>query len=178
MFVLDFAHKVVKLLHSEERPMQIGFGFALGSVIALTPLSSPHNLFVLLLLCVINVSFSAGLLGMVLMSPLGYALDGVFDRLGHLLLVDLDGLTPFWTAVFNAPFVVFTRLNNTVVLGSLVASLLLLVPIAWLIAFAVRRYRSSWQAVILRSRFYRWFSMSRFYVWGAKAYGFVYGSGR
>ncbi|EGI75898.1 TIGR03546 family protein [Hylemonella gracilis] len=178
MFVLDFAHKVVKLLHSEERPMQIGFGFALGSVIALTPLSSPHNLLVLLLLCVINVSFSAGLLGMVLMSPLGYALDGVFDRLGHLLLVDLDGLTPFWTAFFNAPFVVFTRLNNTLVLGSLVASLLLLVPIAWLIAFAVRRYRSSWQAIILRSRFYRWFSMSRFYVWGAKAYGFVYGSGR
>ncbi|MFO6421383.1 TIGR03546 family protein [Hylemonella sp. W303a] len=178
MFVLDFAHKVVKLLHSEERPMQIGLGFALGSVIALTPLSSPHNLLVLLLLCIINVSFSAGLLGMVLMSPLAYALDGMFDRLGHLLLVDLDGLTAFWTALFNAPFMVFTRLNNTVVLGSLVASLLLLVPIAWLVALAVRRYRDSWRAVILRSRFYRWFSMSRFFVWGSKAYNFLYGGGR
>lgn len=178
MFVLDFAHKVVKLLHSEERPMQIGFGFALGSIIALTPLSSPHNLLVLLLLCVINVSFTAGLLGMVLMAPLGYALDGVFDRLGHLLLIDLDGLTAFWTAFFNAPFVVFTRLNNTLVLGSLTASLLLLVPIAWLVALLVRRYRGSWQAVILRSRFYRWFSMTRFYVWGAKAHGFLYGGSR
>lgn len=178
MFVLDFAHKVVKLLHSEERPMQIGFGFALGSIIALTPLSSPHNLLVLLLLCVINVSFSAGLLGMVLMAPLGYLLDGAFDRLGHLLLIDLDGLTAFWTAFFNAPFVVFTRLNNTVVLGSLVAALVLLVPIALLVAFVVRRYRASWQGRILRSRFYQWFSMTRFYVWGAKAYGFVYGGSR
>lgn len=178
MFVLDFAHKVVKLLHSEERPMQIGFGFALGSIIAITPFSSPHNLLVLLLLCVINVSFSAGLLGMVLMAPLGYLLDGAFDRLGHWLLIDLDGLTAFWTAFFNAPFVVFTRLNNTVVLGSLVAALLLLVPIALLIAFAVRRYRASWQGRILRSRFYQWFSMTRFYVWGAKAYGFVYGGDR
>jgi uncharacterized protein (TIGR03546 family) len=178
MFVLNFAHKVVKLLNSEERPMQIGFGFALGSVIALTPLSSPHNLLVLLLLCIINVSFSAGLLGMVLMSPLGYVLDGTFDRLGQLLLIDLDGLTAFWTAFFNAPFVVFTRLNNTVVLGSLVAALMLLVPIALLVAFAVRRYRASWQGRILRSRFYQWFSMTRFYVWGAKAYGFVYGGSR
>ncbi|EYC51939.1 hypothetical protein AZ34_13300 [Hylemonella gracilis str. Niagara R] len=178
MFVLDFAHKVVKLLHSEERPMQIGFGFALGSIIALTPLSSPHNLLVFLLLCVINVSFSAGLLGMVLMAPLGYLLDGAFDRLGHLLLIDLDGLTAFWTAFFNAPFVVFTRLNNTVVLGSLVTALVLLVPIALLVAFVVRRYRASWQGRILRSRFYQWFSMTRFYVWGAKAYGFVYGGSR
>jgi uncharacterized protein (TIGR03546 family) len=178
MVVLDFAHKVVKLLHSEERPMQIGFGFALGSIIALTPLSSPHNLLVLLLLCVINVSFSAGLLGMVLMAPLGYLLDGAFDRLGHLLLIDLDGLTAFWTAFFNAPFVVFTRLNNTVVLGSLVAALVLLAPIALLVAFVVRRYRASWQGRILRSRFYQWFSMTRFYVWGAKAYGFVYGGSR
>lgn len=158
--------------------MQIGFGFALGSIIALTPLSSPHNLLVLLLLCVINVSFSAGLLGMVLMAPLGYVLDGVFDRLGHLLLIDLDGLTAFWTMFFNVPFMVFTRLNNTVVLGSLTASLLLLVPIAGLVAFLVRRYRERWQAMILRSRFYQWFSMTRFYVWGAKAHNFLYGDGR
>jgi hypothetical protein len=74
--------------------------------------------------------------------------------------------------------VVFTRLNNTVVLGSLIASLALLAPIAWLVAYLVRRYRSSWQAIILRSRLYRWFSMTRFYVWGAKAYSFVYGGSR
>lgn len=178
MFVLNFALKIMKLLNSEERPMQIGLGFALGSVIALTPFTSPHNLLIFLLICILNVSFSAALLAVVVMAPLGYVFDGAFDRLGHLLLIDLNGLTAFWTAFFNAPFVVFTRLNNTVVLGSLLGSLVLLAPIALLIAFLVRRYRSQWQAVILRSRFYRWFSMSRFYVWGAKAYNFVHGGGR
>src|SRR5262245_22151197 len=130
MFVLDFAHKVMKLLNSEERPMQIGLGFALGSVIALTPFTSPHNLLVFLFICILNVSFSAALLGVVLMAPLAYVLDSAFDGIGRLLLIDLGGLTGFWTAFFNAPFVVFTRLNNTVVLGSLVASLVLLLPIA------------------------------------------------
>ncbi len=178
MFVLNFALKIMKLLNSEERPMQIGLGFALGSVIALTPFTSPHNLLVFLLICILNVSFSAALLAVVLMAPLGFMLDGAFDRLGHLLLIDLGGLTAFWTAFFNTPFVVFTRLNNTEVLGSLLGSLVLLMPIALLAAFLVQRYRTHWQVVILRSRFYQWFSMSRVYVWGAKAYNFVHGGGR
>ena len=81
--ILKLLQSLVKTLHSEGTPLQIGAGFALGAALGLTPLFNIHNLLIIVLLTMLNVSFGAGLLAMVLCAPFGFLLDPVFDRVGH-----------------------------------------------------------------------------------------------
>src|SRR6188474_183439 len=96
--ILKFLQSLLKTLHSEGTPGQIAGGIALGAALGLTPLMNLHNAIVIVLLCVINISFAAGLLGMALFAPLGFLLDPLFDRIGHWLLSVLS-LRPFFAWV-------------------------------------------------------------------------------
>ena len=67
------------------------------------------------------------MLGWALFVPLGFLLDPVFDRIGAGLL-GAPSLRPLWTSWYNTPLVPYTNFNNTVVLGSVVAWLVLAHP--------------------------------------------------
>jgi uncharacterized protein (TIGR03546 family) len=161
--LLKLLQSLVKTLHSEGTPTQIAAGVALGAALGLTPIVNVHNLVILLLLAVLNVSFAAGLLAWGVFVPLGFMLDPLFDRLGRWLLVDADGLRPLWTAWDNLPGLALTNFNNTVVLGSVVIWLALALPIFLLSRLAVLRYRETLGARVRQSHFYRVLSASRAY---------------
>src|SRR5687767_15869037 len=116
--LLKLFRSLVKTLHSDGSPAQIAYGVALGAALGLTPIANAHNLLVLLLLAVLNVSFAAGLLAWAIFVPVGFMLDPVFDRIGRWLLVDSQALRPLWTAWDNIPGLALTNFNNTVVLRS------------------------------------------------------------
>lgn len=168
--LLKLLQSLVKTLHSEGRPWQIAFGIALGSALGLTPLVSAHNAVILLLLCVLNVSFGAGLLGWVVFTPLGFALDPVFDRIGRALLVGNESLRPLWTSWYNTPGMAWTNFNNTVTLGSLIGWLVLFLPIAAFAWWFTVQYRQTLGARLEQTsamkaikasqlyNLYRWFS--------------------
>ncbi|MFN3966147.1 MAG: TIGR03546 family protein [Endomicrobiia bacterium] len=120
---------IFNLLHSNVSPLEIALGFALGSIIGLTPFFTLHNLFIFLLLIILNINFSAGMLGIAVFGLIGYLTDPLAHKIGYLLLVKTKFLEGFWTSLYNMPIVPFTRFYNTVVLGSLVISLILFVPI-------------------------------------------------
>ena len=161
--LLKLLQSLVKTLHSEGTPTQIALGVALGAALGLTQIVNVHNLVVLLLLAVLNVSFGAGMLAWMLFVPVGFLLDPVFDRLGHWLLVDADALRPLWTTWDNVPGVALTNFNNTVVLGSVVAWVALFLPIYLASRFAIVGYRRTLGARVRESRFYRAVSASRLY---------------
>ena len=75
MLVLKLVQSLVKALHSEGTPGQVAAGMALGSILGLTPLVNLHNLVVIALICVLNVSVPGAVLGWALATPLGFALD-------------------------------------------------------------------------------------------------------
>src|SRR5215217_6306617 len=102
--ILKFLQSLFKTLHSEGTPNQIAGGIALGAALGLTPLMNVHNAIVLILLCIINVSFGSGLLGMAMFAPIGFMLDPVFDRIGHWLLTDAAALRPFFTWIDTSAF--------------------------------------------------------------------------
>jgi uncharacterized protein (TIGR03546 family) len=161
--LLKFLQSLAKTLHSEGTPTQIGLGVALGAALGLTPIANAHNLLVLVLLAVLNVSFGAGLLAWGVFVPVGFMLDPVFDRVGHWLLVDATSLRPLWTTWDNTPVLALTNFNNTVVLGSVVVWLALFVPL-WLASrLAVVRYRTTVGDRIRQSHFYRVLSASSLY---------------
>ena len=161
--ILKLLQSLVRTLHSEGTPGQIAAGAALGAALGLTPIVNVHNLVILLLLAVLNVSFAAGMLAWALFVPVGFLLDPVFDRIGHRLLIDTPSLRPLWIAWDNAPVLALTSFNNTVVLGSVVAWLALALPIFALAYFAVVRYRATLGERVRRSRIYAAVSASRAY---------------
>lgn len=161
--LLKLVQSLVSTLHSEGTPRQIGIGLALGAALGLTPIANVHNLVVVALLMVLNVSFGAGMLGWLVFAPLGFLLDPLFDRIGHRLLVETPALTPLWTRWYDSAFMPWTNYNNTVVLGSFVAWLALFVPIAVLGGWAVVRYRATWAARFQESHWYRAVTASKVY---------------
>ena len=161
--LLKLIQSLVRTLHSEGTPAQIAAGVTLGAALGLTPIANVHNVVVLVLLAVLNVSFAAGLFAWAAFVPVGFLLDPVFDRLGRRLLVETPSLQPLWTALDNMPGVALTNFNNTVVLGSVIAWLLLAAPIFGLAHLAVVRYRATIGEHVRRSAFYRAVTASRAY---------------
>ncbi|MGH7605954.1 MAG: TIGR03546 family protein [Gemmatimonadales bacterium] len=161
--LIKLIQSLVKALHSEGTPGQLAAGIALGAIIGLTPLVNLHNAVVFALLVLLNVSFAGGLLGWALFVPIGFLLDPLFDWIGRTLLLDVPFLTPLWTSLYNMPFVPLTNFNNTVVLGSLVFALLLVVPLFFTARWAVTRYRATVGERVRRSKWYRAVTASKVY---------------
>ncbi|HUF25504.1 MAG TPA: TIGR03546 family protein [Gemmatimonadaceae bacterium] len=161
--VIKLVQYLVKTLHSEGTPGQVAAGIVLGAALGLTPIASAHNLVIVLLICVLNVSVAGAFLGLAFFAPFGFLLDPVFDRLGRLLLLETPALESTWTALYNTPVVPYTNFNNTVVLGSLVGWLLLAVPIHLLARLGIARYRATVGERVRQSRFYRAVTASKAY---------------
>lgn len=137
---------------------------------ALTPLFSPHNLIVLLLITVTAVSFRSAVLGFTILFIPGYVVAPVADKLGYYLLADSPRLIPFWTGFFDLPLMQFSDLNNTYTLGSLIVSLLLFIPMFAGVRYFVFRYRKDLKDKIEKSRWYKAVANSKIFIWLKKAY--------
>src|SRR5437763_15399929 len=102
LVILKFLQSLIKTLHSEGTPTQIAGGIALGAALGLTPLMNLHNVVIIALLALLNVSFAAGMLSMAIFIPVGFMLDPIFDRVGTWLL-GVPALQSLWTWMDNAP---------------------------------------------------------------------------
>jgi uncharacterized protein (TIGR03546 family) len=161
--LLKLLQSLVKTLNSDGTPGQIAAGFALGAALGLTPIMNLHNLVILLLLAVLNVSFGAGLLAWAVFVPVGFLLDPLFNAVGSALLLGTPWLRPLWTAMDNAPVLPFTNFNNTVVMGSVVVWLLLALPIFLLARYGVLRYRATVYERLRSMRIYHLVTASKAY---------------
>lgn len=162
--LLKLLQSILKTLHSEGTPGQVAAGIALGSALGLTPLMNLHNLVIFALIVILNVSFGGGMLGWALFVPVGFLLDPLFHRIG-LALLQQDSLRGLWTDLYNTPLVPYTNFNNSVVLGSVVAWLVLLVPIFFASRYGVARYRATIGERVRQSKFYKTVTASQAYNW-------------
>jgi uncharacterized protein (TIGR03546 family) len=160
--LLKLIQSIIKTLHSDGTPGQVAAGIALGSALGLTPLVNVHNLVIFSLIVLLNVSFGGGMLGWALFVPVGFLLDPLFDWIGSSLLL-APGLRPLWTSWYNTPLLPYTNFNNTVVLGSVVAWLVLAVPIFFAARWGVARYRATIGERVQQSRFYKAVTASKAY---------------
>lgn len=140
MIVLKILSKFFKALRSNESPNQLAWGFVLGMIIGLTPFWSLHNLLIIVLIIIINVNASMAIAGFIIFSLFAYIFDPPFHNLGYALLTT-DGLRPLWVFVSTTPGLAWAKLNNTVVLGSLVSALVLIAPVYFFTKWWVREYR-------------------------------------
>ncbi|MFZ5877516.1 MAG: TIGR03546 family protein [Nitrospirota bacterium] len=154
--------KLLTVLNSEAEPGQISLALAFSLIVGLTPLWSLHNLLVLLIVLLLRVNLSAFLLGIVVFSGVAYVLDPMFHRLGLAVLTapSLEGL---WTALYNSTLWRIERFNNSIVMGSLLASLVLFVPTVLACNWAIGKYRERVLAKIKQWRVVQALTATRFF---------------
>ena len=141
--------KVLKALNSNEAPWQISLGIIFGALLGLTPLFSLHNLVVLFLALFINLNISMMIVSFAAFSLIAYALDPVFHQVGLALLTS-PGLESFGMQFFSCPVFLFANLNNTIVMGSLISTLAVSVPLFFLLNLLVVKYRHVYNTFIGR----------------------------
>lgn len=154
--------KLIRVLNSETNPGQISLGLCFAMIAGLTPLLSLHNLVVLLLVCILRVNFAAFFLGLGVFTGMAYVLDPLFHSLGLAVLTapPLEGL---WTSLYQSVWWRLEYFNNSIVMGSLVFSIGLFVPVLLLSNLLIRRYRQHVLAWVQKTKIMQIFKASKLY---------------
>ncbi|WP_455377143.1 TIGR03546 family protein [Petrachloros mirabilis] len=168
--MLQTVAKFLKILNSDAEPGQISLGFAFAMLAGFTPLMSLHNLLVLLLVLFLRVNLSSFLLGLALFSALAFALDPLFHQIG-LAVLTLPALNGLWTTLFNSTLWRLERFNNSIVMGSLVVSLTLFVPMVIVGNLLVRKYREHVLQWVMKTRLMQAFQASKLFNYYQSASG-------
>ena len=111
------------------------------------PLWTPHNIVLLFLAFIINLNFALLVIGLFFFSGIAYILDPLFHQIGLAVLTS-EGMQEFWNEFFSNSIFLFGRLNNTLVMGSLIFSVISAVPLFFLIIFLNRKYREHLMGIL------------------------------
>ncbi len=149
--VIRLVAKLLALLNSNRRSVEIGASIAFGLWLALVP--SANLLFAGLVLLAFLVKIN---LGMTIVSFLVFllivpAVDPTLNALGARVLA-APSLQDLYRSAYATPVVPFTRFNDTLVAGSFVGGAALFVPVTLFGMFLVRLYRKHVHGRIANSK--------------------------
>ncbi len=168
MFWISIVRDFFKIMREGQTPSQIAGGFAIGSVLGLSPMLTLQGVVIWLILLVIDVNLSAALLSLTLFSLIAFILDPLFHWLGYQILVNAETLRGFWTWMYNAPVAPLTRFNNTVVMGSFAAALVLFLPVYAGMKRFVVAYRTHIHSRVEKWKIYQILNRSSLVKWYQK----------
>ncbi len=168
MFWIQLLSNFIKILRAGQTPRQIAGGFALGSILGLSPNLTLQGLALWLVIFALDVNLSAAFLSFTIFALFAYLADPLFHQLGYFLLVQVDGLQDLWTTLYNAPLAPLTRFNNTLVLGSLVGAVLLSPAVYFGMKRFILAYRTHLYARIERWKVYQFLSKNALVRWYQK----------
>ena len=160
--MLTILAKIFKTLNSETEPFQISLALSFAMIAGLTPLWSLHNILVLLLVLILRVNLTTFMLGWLGFSGVAYVLDPLFHVFGLHILTN-NSLHGLWTALYNSPLWRLSNYNNSILMGSLVISLGLFVPLFFLSNLVINKYREHILAWVMKSRIVQVLKASKFY---------------
>lgn len=142
--------QLILALNGNIKRTQIAAGFAWGVLLALLPVGPLWiALFLLSLFFRHNQGAKIFMLALLkLISPLIHPLT---DELGWAIL-HIETLRPFYTTLYNMPFVPFTRFYNTLVAGGLAAGAVLFFPVFFIMCAFVPFYRRTMLPKIINSK--------------------------
>ena len=132
--------KLFRILNSETAPINISLGICFGMVVGFTQIWSVHNLIILFIVLFFRVNLSAFILGTLVFKSFSFLFDGVFHQIG-LWLLTADFYKAIGTYLYNTTFWKFDRINNTIVVGSILVSIIGFIPMLFLLNVLVKKYR-------------------------------------
>ncbi|MDR3311850.1 MAG: TIGR03546 family protein, partial [Spirochaetaceae bacterium] len=132
-------------------PGEIAHAEALGLLLALVPRSNLLWVMLFSVTVFLRVNKGALFISLILLSFLVPFADVAIEGLGYLILSQ-PALVPFFTRLYETPFVPFTAFNNTMVAGGLTVGLLAYGPVFLAARILVKLYRKKVQPKIAQSR--------------------------
>ncbi|ARN76418.1 hypothetical protein BST96_13890 [Oceanicoccus sagamiensis] len=154
--------KLLKILNSDDSPIQISLAIALAAIMGLTPLNAPHNLLLLIILLIVRVNLPAFLLSLGVFTLFAYAVDPLSESLGYWVL-QAPSLQGLWTALYQSSFWRLLGYNNTLILGSLLLSLALSPFIVIIGRLLIIQYREKLLAMVNKSRIALWLKSGKIF---------------
>ncbi len=147
--------RLIAALNANRREGEIAWATVLGIALALVPLGNLvwAALFVVTFLAKVNLGIALLVFGV--FTPPALLLDSSLDAIGYRVLTAAE-LQDVLTATYNAPFGPFLGIHNTSVVGALIVSTALAVPVYFLCRIIVRYYRDTLRAKIAASRIVQW----------------------
>lgn len=154
--MLSIISKLLKAINSNHRNGEVAAGISMSLLLAFIP---SNNLiwFVLLfvvLMLKVHVPTMFAFLGIFKLStPL---FDPFLDTIG-IKIISIETIQMKIIDIYNIPFMFFTSLNNSLVIGGLVAGIILWVPVWFLSKFIIKLYRNKLLPKIKQSKFYKFY---------------------
>jgi len=149
--------KLAVALNTNRGVGEVAAAVAFGLLLALVPSGNLLWLALLLVTLLLKVNLAVELLFLALFKLAVPLVDPLLDRLG-LAVLTTPALRPPYTALYNMPVVPFTRFNNSLVAGGLLAGVAVWLPAYLLFRTLVRLYRSRIKERIENSKLYKGFT--------------------
>jgi len=163
MLALKILSKILKALSSDASPNQLAWGFVLGMFFGVIPFWSLYSIIILVFIVVLRVNLSMAIAGWLIFELVAFFLDPLFHSVGYALLTQVDFLQPVWAFLSQSPILSWLSFNNTVMLGSVVISLVLLLPVFVSSRIFVEYYREKLHPRVQRLKIVQVFKGTKFY---------------
>lgn len=143
--------KFFQALNKNANPNEIAHAVCLGMMLGFMPKGNLFWYCLTIAWVFLRINKGALVIFTFLFSLLAPLLDPIFDNLGYFILT-LDFMEPVFTAILNVPLLGFTKINNTIVLGSLISSLILYIPVFFLARLFIFAWRNTLAAKIRKTK--------------------------
>lgn len=130
----------IRMINSDTGHNQLAAGLCCGLIMGFAPFISIQTLLVLALVFFFRIQMGAAFISAFFFKFIAWLADPLADVLGRSVL-EQEGLRPLFVAMYNMPLVPMTRFNNSIVMGSMIASLLLVIPMFFVFRLLILKYR-------------------------------------
>lgn len=148
--------KTLVALNSNVRKEQLASGFAWGLLLALVPAANLFWVVLFIISFIPKNNYATQLFAMAVFKLLLPLASSLIDQFGWFILT-YPALQDVFTEMYNLPFMLLTRFNNTLVMGGLVLGLLLWLPGFLLMQMLIPLYRNKLAPKIKNSKLYKGF---------------------
>jgi len=164
--ILKQLFSFLKLLNSDTGTNELAMGMACGLILGFSPFLSLQTLVLILLIFMFRIQIGAALFSSFLFKFVAFLLDPVTDTLGRWVL-EARPMRPVFVTLYNLPIVPFTRFNNSIVMGSAVLGIVLLIPSFLLFRFLIEKYREKVVAKFQGTKFWKLLKATALFKWYA-----------
>jgi uncharacterized protein (TIGR03546 family) len=133
--------RILSILQLNISPAEVAGGVCLGMFLGFIPLNGPMALLLFIFFFLFKINRFSTLITLPLFKLL-YLLgvSSLTERIGGYLLLDVNFLTGFWEWTTSLPVLAWVGLNNTLVAGGLVFSIILCLPVYLLVKLIYAKF--------------------------------------
>lgn len=160
--MLTLFAKLLKILNSDARPIQIALAAALAMLAGLNSLFSLIGLITLMMLFLVRANLSSYFALTAVFALISLALAPLLSGIGEAVLT-AQSLQPMFTDLYNQDWFRLFGFNNTLVMGSALVSILLFVPTLITAKILVVKYREALMTFVNKFKVVQTLKASKFY---------------